>query len=194
MFLAELMNEVDESREAVVSIDWAYTTTISADVDLATPVWLNITGVCGMNGSEVTVPDSPTFTFNMDPSWNATISGDILFIGSHLHDGGVKLKVKRNDKTLCDGVAGYGESPGYMESMDMAYVHHRDDMPGMVMEHISSITKCVGVGETQLDDAWAVEAHYNLTAHPTMMDEDGKSAPVMGIALVYIADRKANGS
>ena len=188
------MNEIDQSREAVVTIKWLYTTAGSADFDLAIPVWLDITGVCGINGSEVSVPDSSTFTFDMDPSWKTTIAGDILFIGSHLHDGGVNLEVKKNDKTVCDGVATYGGSPEYLAPMDMAHAQHHDDLPGMMTEHISSITECVDVGETQLDDAWSLEAHYNLSAHPTTMKEDGNPAPVMGIILVYIASRKAGGS
>ena len=182
---------MEKPNEAVLTIDWVYTTIMSSDFDLVTPIWLDITGVCGANGSEVSVPEGTTFAFNMEPSWNATVSGDLVLVGNHLHDGGVDLDVKKNNETICSGIANYGESPGYLEPMNMDQSHHHNNIDEMVMEHISSITKCLDIGTVKLGDTWSITAQYNLTAHPTMMEQDGKLAPVMGITLLYIADRKA---
>lgn len=186
----ELMNEMEESQEASVTIDWVYTSVISPGLDLVTPIWLDVTGVCGANGSEVRPPDSTTFALDMNPSWKSTVSGDIVFVGNHLHDGGISLNISKNDKSVCNGLAHYGESPGYLETMSMDHSHHHDTIGGMVMEHISSITNCSNIGATKIGDSWSLTAQYNFTAHPTMMEQDGLPAPVMGIALVYVANQK----
>lgn len=58
----------------------------------------------------------------------------------------------------------------------------------MDMEHISSMSSCVNLGAIKPGEQWAVQADYNLTAHAPMVEADGTPAPVMGIALFYVAE------
>jgi hypothetical protein len=44
------------------------------------------------------------------------------------------------------------------------------------------------VGRVQAGDTWSVTAHYNTKMHEPMVNADGSLEPIMGIALVYVAD------
>ncbi len=54
--------------------------------------------------------------------------------------------------------------------------------------HISSISTCNNLGTVGVGDVFSVTAYYNATEHPLMTNTDGSLAPIMGIALVYVAD------
>ena len=83
--------------------------------------------------------------------------------GSHLHDGGTHLAVRKNGKVVCDAKADYGE-------------------------HIESITRCSDLGATVPGDEWSLVAYYDTSLHEPMTNMDGSLEPVMGISLVFIAE------
>ncbi len=213
------MNETEDPREAVVTIEWEYVAASSSSnasapggggggFGPATPVWLDIDGACGSftTASEVAVPDgTAVFSVAMQPAWTSAggaAGGDVLAILNHLHDGGVDLQVTRNGTAVCSGAARYGESPGYIDpmpaggggdGMEMTMAGSMDGtgtaaMEGGAMAHISSMGYCTaGLGRTGAGDQWAVTAHYNLTAHPAMLQANGKPVPIMGIAVLFVA-------
>ena len=56
--------------------------------------------------------------------------------------------------------------------------------------HISNISTCSNPnnGVVSPGDIWTITAHYNPSQHDLMFDMNGTAAPIMGIALVYVAD------
>lgn len=195
------MNDQDQPRDAVVAIDWEYVPMSAApEFKHATPLWLDIDGSCSTRASEVPVPENgnvKVFSLSMTPPWKATFSADtILSVGSHLHDGGDNLLVTRNGVTVCDGVARYGETEGYVSTS----VHEHSAIAGggagghgvqqrhtTRTPHVSSISSCslVGSQKVQVGDEWSVRANYNLTKYTPASHGDGL-APIMGISMIYV--------
>jgi len=200
---AEMMNE-GADRDAVVTIDWEFIPSIPADFKRATLVWLDVDGPCLERGGEVPVPEgAKAFSLEMNPPWTAQLSGDVLQVINHMHDGGDDQLVVRNGATACIGKARYGEKPGYVSQGDHSDHgssggggggggHHdghgispierrHEDIP-----HVSSISSCFKPGRVEIGDKWHVKANYNLTRYAPM-SMSGHQEPVMGIALVYVA-------
>lgn len=192
---AELMNDLPEARDAVVAIDWEFVSA-SADFKRVTPIWLDIDGACSTRGSEVPVPDNGTakvFSLTMTPPWTSTFSADILWVMSHLHDGGETLQVTRNGVTVCEGLAKYGESEGFVSTSVHEHggtsssrssgrgieVRHTTKTP-----HLSSVSSCSLLNDqkvqVQVGDEWSVRANYDFNKHM------GGEGPIMGIAMVYV--------
>ncbi len=184
------MNQGDTPRPGVVTIEWEYVPGSLVDFQAARPVWLDIDGVCGSwtNVSAVAVPDRDVFDIAMQPAWAASFAGDVVHVTNHLHDGGARLEVLKNGHVVCNGVAGYGEAPGYVGTMMMPDGGDMDmggaAMGDMSMDYISSLSSCASLGKTAVGDKWSVRAYYNRTVHPGMT-EAGKPAPIMGIAIMF---------
>jgi hypothetical protein len=178
------MNEAAQPRDAVLTLEWEYITGMPEGYKRTTPVWIDIDGVCSEHGSEVAPPkDNKTFAFEMETPWITPVSGQVVCTAGHLHDGGVDLQIIKNGEAVCDSPARYGESAGYIETTQM-------EMDGMAMDmemlHISSMGGCSDLS-TREGDGWTVRANYDFGRHEPMMDGQGGFAPVMGIALLYIA-------
>ena len=174
------MNESQDNQTTVVTITYEYIPSTPIEFEKVTPLWLDI-GNC--NGSDVPALNNASFVYSSQP-WQSDLEGRIAFAGGHLHDGGINIEMRRNNKTVCNSIAAYGQSPGYVEGEGM-------NMNGMMMnssivEHISSMSSC-DKGRINLGDEISVRAYYNMTAHSPMVDSDGTLAPVMGISIVYIA-------
>ena len=205
----DIMNDVEQPREAVIIIEWEYVPA-AAKFTALRPIWVDIDGNCGSftNYSNVPVPNPVAFNITMGSPWIANFSGEVHAVYNHLHDGGIILDISRNDKLVCHGTAGYGERPGYVapkkehghgHEHEHEHEHEHgggddhDHMEGMDMgpeliSHISSISNCTeGLGRTEVGDKWSVTAHYDLVAHPPMMESDDEPSPIMGIAVVFVA-------
>ena len=176
----ELMNANMNTEPVKVTYKFEYLPVIPASFSKVTPIWLDI-GNC--SSSEVAVPNQTVFTITMKP-WKIPFSGHITLIGGHIHDGGVSIEITKNQKTICDAVAFYGQTVGYNESSSAMSMQGMDMASGMT--HISSITDCGNPGSTKVGDEWSLKAHYNITEHSPMTNSDGSYAPIMGISLVYI--------
>lgn len=167
--LLELMNEVMEARDAVLTIDWEYLPGRPRDHKLVTLVWLDIDGVCSIHGSELHPPNDMTiFSFEMQEPWMTTTSaaGEIIVGFGHLHDGGVDIQIIKNGETIFDSIARYGESAGYVQVTEM-------EMDGkkmaMEMTHISSMSELSNI-KTEAGDRWTVKANYDFGKHQAMME------------------------
>ena len=55
--------------------------------------------------------------------------------------------------------------------------------------HISSLSEC-STGQVNLGDNLTVTAFYNTTEYMPMTNTDGSLAPIMGIALLYLAQNE----
>jgi hypothetical protein len=180
--LVELMNETVEPRDAVVTITFEYIPTVPSGFDLVTPVWLDI-GNC--TTSDMPAQANTTFEYSSVP-WTSDISGQILDVGGHIHDGGTYIEVLQNNKMICNCSAAYGQSEGYIETAPMNMSMMNMGM-GMDMVHISSIASCSNDGTLKKGDTLGVTAHYNTSEYAPMMNSDGSPAPIMGISLLYVA-------
>jgi hypothetical protein len=212
------MNMVDQSREAVLTVTWEYIPSVPAGFDKVKPLWLDIGGC---SGSDVPPKATEVFQYTDPAPWTSNFTGRITFMGGHLHDGGTHLTINKNNTTMCDCVAAYGQNPAYVDGgsmsmgMSMSAMSMRPratmSMPDMSMEsgtsmpmststsmagmnmgadtiHISSISTCSNMGTIGIGDTLSITAYYNSSEHALMTNTNGTLAPIMGIAIVYVAD------
>ena len=174
------MNMTPEPLDAVLTLTYEYIPLSQLDRDsqfsATTPLWLDIGGCKG--GSDK--PAKPNTTFSYDcPTWKSTVSGEIVFVGAHLHDGGTHLAIRRNDEIICDSVATYGGDPAYVSPPMVG-------MPGTEMEHISYQSACPNVGALSVGDTMNITAYYDTARRAPMVGNDGSLEPIMGISIVYV--------
>ncbi|KAF8853912.1 hypothetical protein BDZ45DRAFT_729180 [Acephala macrosclerotiorum] len=187
-FLTELMNTETVNQTGVVTITFEYIPGLPASFSKVTPVWLDI-APCDQ-GSEEPAKNG-TFQYTSIP-WTAptTIEGRITCAIGHIHDGGTHIDIAQNNQSMCDAIAAYGQSPGYIDPMNSSMMN----MPGMTTDtHISSISEC-STGQLNAGDNWTVTAYYNMTEHAPMTNTDGSLAPIMGIGLLYVALNETSNS
>lgn len=182
-FYTELMNTEMVDQTAIVTITYEYLPGPPSSFHSLTPIWLDITG-CG--DSEEMAKNNTAFQYT-SPVWTANAAGRVMTAIGHIHDGGVNLDITKNNSTLCDCVAAYGQNSGYIDSSRMS-------MPGMPMAnmgtHISSISEC-STGQVNLGDSLTVTAFYNTTEYMPMKYTNGSLANIMGIAVLFLAQEGA---
>jgi hypothetical protein len=139
-----------------------YTVTTST-LTQARPVWLDL-GPCGSSLYSIPAGYSDT---HLD--WTVNVPGRVVYLGGHQHDEGVRieatLETPQGSTSICDSVAGYGETPEFID-------HH-----GGV--HLSSMSTCVGDVAT-LTEGQKVRVH-------SIYDSQTAHDDVMGIMFMYIA-------
>jgi len=184
-FLTELMNTEMVNQTAIVTITYEYLPGSPSSFHKVTPIWLDITGCGILDNSEAPAMNNTAFQYT-SPVWTANATGRVVAAIGHIHDGGVNLDITKNNSTLCDSVAAYGQNSGYIDPSGMS-------MPGMPMgnmgTHISSLSQC-STGQVNLGDNLTVTAFYNTTEYMPMTDTDGSLANVMGIAVLYLAQNE----
>jgi hypothetical protein len=152
------------------------------------PVWLDV-DQCGM--SEVKPKkDESVFTISSVP-WKPSVEGEIVGIGTHLHDGGAALRVEVNNGTnACNSVAKYGEIPEYVWKAPPGAMSGDSKI---AEKHISSMSTCyykdVGVTQMTKDQTWTLMGDYNYNKFEGNL-EDGEQQDIMAIALVYVTQPK----
>ncbi|KAK4497346.1 hypothetical protein PRZ48_011797 [Zasmidium cellare] len=157
-FGGELMNMGTEEVEVEVSVTWGVVEG-AEEMGRVMPYWLDIGG-CG--SSERPAANASIFSYTSPAVTSEEISGKIVFIGAHLHDGGEKLSVLRNGEAICTSTPEY-----------------RND-------HISSMPPCVDAGVVSKGDEWRIRADYDTYTYAPMLNADGSLEPIMGIALAYV--------
>jgi hypothetical protein len=183
------MNEAIVDQTAVVTITFEYVPGLPAQFSKVTPVWLDI-GPCG-GDSEMPAFNETTFQYTSTP-WAANAAGRITCTIGHLHDGGTHLNITDNNATICDAKAAYGQTPGYIDPPGDPMDNMAGMSPAMMANmgmHISSISEC-STGQVNLGDKLSVTAYYNTTEYMPMTDTNGTLAPIMGIALLYVAQNE----
>jgi hypothetical protein len=169
----ELMNSHEESKTAVLTITYEYIPYQAHDFVNTIPIWMDAGGC----HSDVAVP-TDQISFEVEsPIWISRINGRVVTVVSHLHDGGVHIRLRKNGESVCESKAEYG--------MATEFEYHSQ---GMDMSHITAIPACFGVGKMGVGEQWSVKVHYNLEKHQPMLEHDGKAAPVMGIAIAYVVE------
>ena len=167
------MNAKTKPQTVILTVTYEYIPYRPHDFQAAIPIWLDVGGC----RSEVPVPEEEKSFELISPSWLSTLSGRVITVVSHLHDGGDYLEVRRNDEMVCKSSSTYG--------MMSEFEHH---MTGMDMDHITIMSTCNDVGKMRLEEEWTVKARYDLSRHAPMLDAHGEPEGVMGIGVLYVVE------
>jgi hypothetical protein len=180
--MTELMNVHSSPRTAVLTITYEYIPYNPDDFETVTSVWLDIGGC---RRSDIDVPKDKTSFHFCSPGWKSTISGRIICVLGHLHDGGTHLDVRKDDESVCRSVPKYDD-----KEMDHGDGHDlvRRHGGGMDMSHITKMSMCHNIGRIEAGEKWTVRADYDIAAHPPMLDVNGVPEGVMGIAVMYVVE------
>jgi hypothetical protein len=169
----ELENQNVQSEDVYLTMTYEHVPRQSSnDFKNVTAMWFDVSN-CGP--SFVFPGKTQQFSYTMKP-WTASFSGETVFVGGHLHDGGTNVVVTQNQKTVCDSVATYGSAKEFVTITD-----GRDK--GML--HISNMTACHQMGRISKGDVWDIQAGYDLAKYKPMSNEKGRLDMVMGIAIMY---------
>jgi hypothetical protein len=169
----ELMNANEGERTVAVTITYEYIPYLPEGFSIATPLWLDIGGC----HSEIPVPPKSNKFELGSPVWTSPINGHVVTVVSHLHDGGVNLRLQKDGQDVCVSEAEYG-------SVSTSEAHHY----GKETSHITRMFECYGVGNMSVGEEWTVRARYDLEKHEPMLNGYGEPEPVMGIAMVYVVE------
>ncbi|KAK3111918.1 hypothetical protein LTR53_012355 [Teratosphaeriaceae sp. CCFEE 6253] len=160
----ELMNLLSTPQEVVFSMIWEFLPSAPPYFKRAVPYWLDVGG-CG--ASEVPA-EADKLSEYASPPLDAGLDAEIALIAGHLHDGGTRVDVLRNDRVVCSSEASYEAANG--------------------AEHIAGMSSCLGAGSVKPGEQWHIKAYYDTIFHPPMVANDGSLEPVMGIALAYLVE------
>lgn len=169
--VAELMNLKDEARDVILTMTYEYIPGLPAGFDKVRSMWLDIGGC---RGSELPAEPNAVFQYS-SPPFKSNSTGRITSFFSHLHDGGQHIEIQKNGDAVCDAKAEY-------QNFDTSSFAETENV------HISSISKCDGLGTVSPGDEWTITAYYNTALHTPMKNTDGSLEPIMGISLAYIAE------
>jgi hypothetical protein len=153
-FFVELMNMVDFPRDAVLTVTWEYIPSLPAGFDKVKVLWLNIGGC--IDSSEQPAKPNQAFQYTDPMPWTSNFTGRITYMEGHLHDGGVHLTVNKNNKTICDAVATYGQDPAYIDGGSMSMTTDMSkmgmsssmDMSGSSMDMSTAKASSTGMPQT----------------------------------------------
>jgi hypothetical protein len=169
----ELMNANEGEKTVAVTITYEYIPYLPEEFSTATPLWLDIGGC----HSEMPVPSKNNKFELVSPVWTSPINGRVVTVVSHLHDGGVNLRLQKDGQDVCVSEAEYG-------SVSRSEGHHY----AKEKSHITRMFECYDVGNMSIGEEWTVKARYDLEKHEPMLNGYGEPEPVMGIAMVYVVE------
>lgn len=178
------MNEHSTPRTAILTITYEYIPQQPSDFETVTSVWLDIGGC---RHSDMAVPADKTSFHFCSPGWKSSISGRIICVLGHLHDGGTHLDVRKDDESVCRSVPKYddkGMEHGHGDGHGLVRRHDG----GMDMSHITEMSMCHNIGRIEAGEEWTVRADYDIAAHPPMLNASGVPEGVMGIAVMYVVE------
>jgi hypothetical protein len=165
----DLMNWQTTSKTVRLRITYTYATgTDATSRARLRPVWLDVDG-CSTD-SLIAVPEGISDTHY---DWSVNVPGRLILTAGHIHDHGVNMELTNESAggaSLCNSVAGYGETPGYVTPDGR--------------RHVSSMTVCRADPIATLTSGQRLRTHtnYNVPAGHHPIDD------AMGIMLLYIAN------
>jgi Stress up-regulated Nod 19 len=148
-------------------------------------------GMCGgQNGAAIHAPKGQTkFSVN---GTNIVVARDgwIVNTRGHVHDGGVNIVLKINEKEVCDSKATYGGEGHTAKTPD-----------GKVWETIATTSTCLEPIKVAKGDKLYMEAHYDLDLHPSreqgghggmkrfadIIADGGEAAEQMALVITHFA-------
>jgi hypothetical protein len=129
--------------------------------------------------------ETGSFTLMTNP-WTPEFEGEVIGIGTHLHDGGAGVKVVVNNSTVvCKTTALYAETPEFV-------FETKKDMAGnteVAEKHISSLAPCyyddIKVKTINKSQTWRLLGDYDYSIHKGNK-ESGKQGGVMVVGIIYV--------
>ena len=103
--ITDLMNMNQGAKQVYLTIYYDYVDGHPSRFEEVKPVWLDA-AQCMTSEVSGRTPGAK-FEFG-SPAWNANFEGEVLGMGGHLHDGGMRLDVLVNNKVICSSVPYYG--------------------------------------------------------------------------------------
>jgi hypothetical protein len=103
--ITDLMNMNQGAKQAYLTIYYDYVEGHPARFEEVKPVWLDA-AQCMTSEVSGRTPGAK-FEFG-SPAWTANFEGEVLGMGGHLHDGGMRLDVLVNNKIICSSMPYYG--------------------------------------------------------------------------------------
>lgn len=132
--------------------------------------------------SEVHSPVPAQFARESEP-WTLIIEGKIVYLGGHVHDGGLLVDVMSNpSEQICRSSAKYSEKPEFLwKGIDM-----KNSI--IAKDHVSSMAGCETKPgwELKRDQECVIKAQYDFWQRGGNQ-EDGKYEGVMGVAMMLVA-------
>jgi hypothetical protein len=164
----DLMNWATTTKTVKLKITWKYAT--GADATNRTdvrPMWIDADG-CSTD-SYISVPNTGLTDTHRDV--RAPITGNIIGVAGHIHDHGVNVELTNESAgsaLICNSVARYGESAGYITPDGRT--------------HVSSMNVCLGDPLARVSRGNSLRLHtiYNVPSTHEALDD------AMGIMLAYI--------
>lgn len=180
-FIIDLMNDSGSDKTVYVTMTYDYVDGWPSNMDDMRPVWFDV-DQCGLSEAS---PKSQSGAFEISAwPWSATLDGEVLGYGGHLHDGGLSVEMSVDGVADCNSVATYGGDPAYIAK----------EPPMMnknsATTHISKMTIC-GPGKIKSammkkGQRWTLSAKYDYGRHKGVLDPDGSQDSIMGIAIMYV--------
>ncbi|KAF2196985.1 hypothetical protein GQ43DRAFT_227980 [Delitschia confertaspora ATCC 74209] len=161
----ELMNDADEEVTAEIVVRYEIISKESKEgkgYKNVRAVWLDLTG-CG--NADVDVKSTTEAFEYRTPNYTSSVSGLIVDVAGHLHDGGLTMLGYKNGDLMCRS--------------DVFYDNQAED------QHIEASGVCKDAGRVGKGDVMWAEALYDPNVHRLTMHEEGAD-PVMGSMGVYV--------
>jgi Stress up-regulated Nod 19 len=170
MITSELVNYNDQPREIFIVSDIHYVPGMPTGALDTSANIISVTQCDDFANPFLQPPGGKKlFSFTSKPI-TMTQSGYIIGSRGHLHDGGVNIQLKINDKIICNSQAMYGTNGQTMQSED-----------GKSWEALSEMSQCTGPWKVNMGDQVFIEANYDLDKHPARKHAHGGMAEEMGL-------------
>lgn len=155
--ITHIMNMSDHAKPLFIEVTFYYVD--GTPLESVKPFWWDIDNC---SDSEYMTP-AGTHTETRDFTVPASLAGDVVAVGGHLHDYGERIKLENltRGRTICEGEAVYGNQRSYMG-------------------HIEGAGGCIGRPVARLSAGEQVRLHSRYDAPEPLHD-------VMGIMFGYVA-------
>jgi len=179
--IIDLMNDSDQDKTVYMTMVYDYVDGWPTTLDHYRPVWLDV-DECGISEVEAAAQKG-AYTIRAKP-WRATLDGQIIGYGGHVHDGGVRVNMLVNGVKDCSSEATYGATDEF-KSKGVPMMNKNS-----ATVHISNMTVCSGpklankyMKKGQL---YTITADYDYNQYKGMLDGAGGQESVMGIAIMFV--------
>jgi hypothetical protein len=160
--VVDLMNMNMIRTDVLLWVTWEYIPSAPEDFDQIVPYWLDVGG-CGSSGK----PGQTHGKFHYSsPIRTSHVTGQVVTISGHLHDGGTHVEVLKNGNVICTSEASYQG------------------------RHIVEMSDCQTAEGLSPGDEWFITAYYDTSKYQPMASHNGHLEPVMGIALAYVVENE----
>jgi hypothetical protein len=177
----DIMNTGPKAKQVKLEMTYEWVPATTPGMHAARALYLDASPRC----SDSPMPNQPG-AFSHKRAFTAPLSGRVMGLAGHLHDGGRRLTLRNvtTGELICDAVGGYG-GPGFEED---ATGHGGHGAHGGYTAHLSSVGQCLSpavdrpIAVIKPGEQLEIEAFYE---HPAGTDVQGAEG-VMGVFFLYL--------